>query len=276
MDTFLYVFLAVTLIVMLVHCYIQNGTLEDVGFLEYLVDDGGFLVLLGLVVLGAIIFGFIFWNWMIMLIIFVPIILAFIGFAIWFIKKVNKEGAIEEEEEHRRKNYTENILTNYKCQNCGASLTKVKTVKNGKKSVVYNCEHCGVSYDQNVIKLDEKTEGAESSKELDLTDFEEEYFNSCYVLGIKPYNEVSETTLERKKTKKINQLLDEYDAEDEYDLEDESPEYAELIDSYDYLSEIEEELETYKEENDADEIKAKYDYYLKNYIKNDSTTKKTD
>lgn len=276
MDTFLYVFLAVTFIVMLVHCYIENGTLEDVGFLEYFVDDGGFLVLLGLVILGAIIFGFIFWNWWIMLIILVPIILVVVGLAIWFIKKDLKEAAIEEGEKRRRKNYTEHMLTNYKCQNCGASLTKIKTVKNGKKTVVYSCEHCGVTYDQNEIKLDEKIENTKGSKDFDLTDFEEEYFNSCYVLGIKPYNEVSETTLERKKNKKINQLIDEYDAEDEYDLEDESPEYAELIDSYEYLFDIEEELETYKEENDTDEIKEKYNYYLKNYIKNDSTTKKTD
>lgn len=264
MSTFFYIFLVVAIIVMIIHCYSVNDSLEDVNFLDYLVNDGGFLVLLGLVVLGAIIFGFIFWNWVIMLIITISIVLVGIGVIVYFSQKDKKA----DKEIQKRKNYTENMLTNCKCKNCGASLIKNKTVKNGKRNIVYVCSHCGVSYDENEVKLDENIDKHNCVNKYDLTDFEEEYFNSCFILGIKPYGEISETTIERKKNKRINQLIDKYGVEDEYDLNTESLEYVELIDSYDYLCDIEDELETYKEENDVDEIKDKYDYYLETYLRN--------
>lgn len=253
---------------MAIHCYSEEGWLVDFeDFLDYLIDDGGLKLFLGLVVFGATVFGFIFWNWRIMLIIVVAIILAIVGIVICLFRDGSED---EEEGEEEHKNYTKSILTNYKCKNCGATLTKTTTVENGKKNISYNCEHCSATYEKNDIKLDKNAESKNgSTNKYDLTDFEEEYFSSCYVLEIKPYSEISETTLQRKKNKKINQLLDEYGMEDEYDLEEVSPEYAELIDNYDYLCNIKEEFENYKKYNDVEVIKNKYNFYLDTYIKND-------
>ena len=95
----------------------------------------------------------------------------------------------------------------------------------------------------------------------DLGDFEEEYFEACERMLFRPYNLHTEKQIERKYkslTDKIDSFEDVYD-DIGYFYSDDILEKA-----YEFLNDNTEEIEEYFDKYGEEEIKKRYDVYVRN------------
>lgn len=255
---FFLVFGIVLIIVMTIYHYIMEDDLWFVDaddFMDFMLYDYGLLVLLGLIALGGIIFGFIFWNWKIMLIITcaIAIIAIFILVTILIIKHVKKEEEYCEEDYDSIEN--DKMTTCYKCKNCGANISKI--IKNNK--IIYFCDYCKVSYTKKeLLNLSKNDKDDDKYSDIELTDFEEEYFKNSQIMFLKPTSFHSSKVIDRKYDNLVDRI---YNDEVLYNVSDEDQE--DILDSaYDFFDEFEEEIEDYHKNTDVNEIKRRYEYFL--------------
>lgn len=230
-------FLGIAIVITIISNVIQYKYNDSDGFVEYLIDDFGWLNILICVVLSAIIAGFIFWSWLIMLIIMLALLVIGAIVAIIIYKKNNDDNEDYDEEIIERK-------SNFKCESCGAHLIRQEIETYDGLEVNYICEHCGISFDKSELNKNKKSNKKEINEEIDLTDFEEEYFENCLIMNFRPYNKHTISQIERK----YDKLIDECEI-DEDDLDS----------AYDYFCENLDEIDEYIENEKS--IKERFEYY---------------
>lgn len=247
----LYIFLGVSIVVTILSNLIQYQYQVSSDFAEYLIDDYGWINILSCVGGSAIVAGFIFWSWKIMLIIVASLVVvgAFVGLIIW---KLSNRDFSEEDE-----SYEEIISSSksvFKCKNCGASLLKQLVETDEGRKTRYLCEHCGVSGSLKEIrqkKTDEKIE------EIEINDFEEEYFDACIVMGFRPHNRHTQKQIDRKYDKLMNQI-----EEDEITFEEDDRDDEDILDeAYAFFSDNVDEIDEYLTKETEENIRKKFDYY---------------
>lgn len=94
--------------------------------------------------------------------------------------------------------------------------------------------------------------------EIEIDDFEEEYFEACERMLFRPYNFHSMKQIERKKTK-LNEKIKRY--EDIYEDVDWYYSGDILNDSYDFFIDNEREIKEYFDKYGEEEIKKRYEAY---------------
>lgn len=144
MGTYWCIIAGIALIACFIHAKIADCEFDEEFFIEFFVESFGWITLSIVSVLGGIICGFIFWHWKIMLIITIFALLI-LGLIIWLIVKHFNKGKIFDED---IENYIDNENnTKYKCNNCGANISKVFEVnENGEKNYKYICKYCNITY----------------------------------------------------------------------------------------------------------------------------------
>ena len=252
------VVIVVSIIALLIHTYIVEVGIDDIeDIIESLIVGFGWITVLVVIGIGAIVYGFLFWIWWIMLIIVVGVaLIALVAWIIWKIidNRFYDDMEVEDEED-------EIIKTKYKCGNCGANVSKIIIADEyGDEKIIYKCEYCGITYTKKEL-LGIKTESNDDNKYtgIDLTDFEEEYFDACERFFYKPYNKHSRTRIESK----YNFLTNKIDnGDDIYDDLEWSDDATEILDTaYEFLTENEQEIEEYFSKVDETEIKRRYEFY---------------
>lgn len=239
----------VAIIALLIHTYNEEFGIDFEDIFECLIEDFGWVTVLVVVGIGGIVYGFAFWVWWIMLLIVGGVVvITIIAFAIFYHYN-NKEILYEETTEK----------TKYKCDNCGAFIVR-KTDAYG--NVTHYCEYCGISYDENDDYDEDEEDEYDDEEEITLSDFEEEYFNACEKFFYKPYNEHSESRIDNKYKELCARLKHGTIYEDSYNT---AIDKIDLDTAYNFFKKQEDEIEDYFLNYDEDEIKSRYEYYLKNY-----------
>ena len=97
----------------------------------------------------------------------------------------------------------------------------------------------------------------QNAEEFELTDFEEEYFDACLVMGFRPHNVHTQKQIDRKHDK----ILDQID-NGELTFDDDDREDSDILDeAYDFFSDNVDEIEEYLKTEKEEKIKAKFEYY---------------
>ncbi|MDY6367306.1 MAG: hypothetical protein SPL13_02165 [Clostridia bacterium] len=238
----------VAIIALLIHTYISEAGIDDIeDVFECFIGDGGWITVLIVLGIGAIIFGFVFWIWWAMILI-VAAVFTLVLVVLYFIGRDYND---ENEEEK------DIIKTKFKCTNCGAAIEKI-TTEDWEKKIVYKCPYCGITYTKKDLLNEKSVNEVKSNEKIELTDFEEEYFNSCFRLFFKPYNNHSVKMIEGKYNSlkgKIDDCEDIYEDIDCFDSEDI------LQSSKDFLINNEQEINDYILKIGETEIKRRYEFY---------------
>lgn len=253
----LYIFLGVFITVTVISNLIQYQYQCSCDFADYLIDDYGWINILSCVGVGGIVAGFIFWSWKIMLIILSSLIglAVIVGLIILIVIRKGNKGKPKSNKKYEIISSNKSV---YKCKNCGAILLK-QIIKNkyGRKTI-YLCECCGASGSLNEIKGDNQNQENENLEEIEISDFEEEYFDACIVMGFRPHNKHTQKQIDRKYDKLMeqvenNELSWDFDDRDDEDILDEA---------YDYFIENLKEIDEYLEKEKIEDIRKKYEYYI--------------
>ena len=236
-------------------------------FEDFFFDGYGWVTITAVCVLTGIVFGFIFWVWWAMLIIVGAVLLLGGGIAIVLYKKAGSYQTEEEGDEE----VTE-VKTNFRCPNCGGYIIKGEAHRKKR----YHCPYCNTVFTLKELQRGEATTSGQEIKDksavTDLSDFEEEYFDACYRLMLRPYNEHSKRQLERRYEQLQNRLIDVDKLYEDTDRDDD-----ELLDeAYEFLSEEKEAIEAYLNEEQEEVIKARYEYFLENYISGEEDEEEDD
>ena len=250
-EIFLIVSGIVLVVALIIHKLIVDGDL-DLDMLDmFFIDDGGWITVLVVVLLAAIVYGFIFWIWWAMLLIVLGVSTLGVVGLIVLVHFIRKEEESSDESDDEDDN--EEIATGYHCQGCGASLFKRFCEDDeGNMRPVYCCDFCGAQYTKKDLE-NKMTDSDTNVEEVDLDDWEEEYFDACYYLRFKPYCEHSERQLQRR----YDQLNEEYDSAD---IDDDQWEKIEAANEF--FKDEENEIGQYLQSNDEETIKKHYQYYL--------------
>lgn len=234
--------IALPIIVLIVACIIHYFVADCIDLQEFFFDEHGWLTILSVCIITAIIFGFIFWTWWIMLIITMSIAIV-AGIIICFSYKKNKSTIIEEA----------SIKTGYKCPNCGAALIKFKTTTAFENNKL-KCIYCDVIYEKKDLQKNNY-----HNNEIELTDFEEEYFYACVHLFFRPYNPHSQPII-LSRYKKLSEKIKNYD----YIYDDEYSDDEEMVlnNAYSFFIDNQHEINEYLEQHDIQTIKEHYELYL--------------
>ena len=243
--------IVVPIFVLLIACIIHWFAADCMDFEDFFIDEYGWVTITAVCVLTGIVFGFIFWVWWAMLIIIGAVLLLGGGVAIVLYKK----GANESEEEKKE------VKTNFRCPNCGANIVKEETFFEKR----FYCKYCDTEFTLKELKRGEAKPSEQEAKVkedgIDLSDFEEEYFDACYRFKFRPYNKHGRRQLERRYEQLQNRLFDIDKLYEDTDRDDD-----ELLDeAYAFLSE-EEAIGAYLNEEKEEVIKERYEYFLENYI----------
>ena len=230
--------------------------MED--FFDTFFGEFGWVTVLVVLGFGGIVFGFIEWIWWAMLLILLGILFV-IGFIVFFCAK-NGDSDVDDEEEKKE---IEN--TSYKCDNCGAPVSKIISYDDyGVKKVKYKCTFCNTCYSKNqVLSI---LDSSKSISVVDLDDWEEEYFEVCDLMFFRPYNKHTMKQIDRKH-EKLKEKIDNFEEPYGYSsLDDEDI----LNNAYDFFSDNQDEIEEYFKKFGEEEIRKRYDFYTKyNSIVND-------
>ena len=254
------VFLSIAGLVTLISNVIQYQYNDSDGFVGYLIDDLGWINILACVGGFAILAGFIFWSWKLMLLI--VLFLIFVAIIIFLILYYINKDDEEDEENEEIVSQTKSV---YKCKNCGASLLKLEVETGEDRKVVYKCEHCGISGTLKEIRDNKNEEEIVDSKtEIELSDFEEEYFSACETMSFRPHNSHTQKQIDRKYEKLTDMI---YDGELSYD--DDYRDDEDILDeAYDFFSENTDEIEEYLKETKYEGCSYKRNKFcgIKNYL----------
>ena len=243
METFLIVAVVLTIISNGIHFKCA----ECYDFEDYFIDEYGWINLTACVGVSVIMAGFIFWSWQIMLIILLVLVVVGVSVLLIFLKTLNKE-------DDKGKKSVLRSKSTYKCKNCGSNFIKevVEDEYEETRRINYICEHCGISGSLKELRSEK---GNKQNEEIEIDDFEEEYFDACLIMGFRPYNTHTQKQIDRKYDKLMDQIENgeisyEDDARDDEDI---------LNEAYDFFNENKGEIEDYlsAEEN----IKERFDFY---------------
>lgn len=251
----------VAIIGALIHSFIENcGFFDLEDFFDAFFDDFGWAVFLGILALGGVIFWCLQWiSWAVLLIVLVPVIIIGIIVICIFIRKANEE---EKEENERKKELKKGIYikTNYKCPNCGGEIASCERLDREEKIVnEFVCEYCKRVFHSTKELLGSKNESTDKDLEIELSDWEEEYFAACYFMKFKPHNSHTDKQIERKYEKLSEQVYDGIYDEVSVDDEEECLENA-----FNFFNDELDNIQKYVENNDEELIKKKFDYFLEN------------
>ena len=97
----------------------------------------------------------------------------------------------------------------------------------------------------------------ELQKKIELTDFEEEYFDACQTFGYKPYNRHTQNQINRK-YEKLQEQID--NGEIEFSCRDDDNDVLDC--AYNFLLDHIDEINEYFAAVPADEIKMRYEFCL--------------
>ncbi len=248
---------AVPVAVLLIACAIHWNAADCIDFEDFFISEKGWVTILAVCGATGIVYGFIFWIWWAMLIITVGVILlTVIGFVIYRKKYSAYAESIEYDESATQK-------TNHRCPNCGANLMEIQNgygfTGNKKK---YYCDYCGTYFTKKEVLLQGAKEASETEPcGVELSDFEEEYFDACYRFHFRPYNAHTERQIERRYESVQQQI---WDNEELYEDTDD-PEEA-LDGAHEFFRAEAEEILNYLNGREESEIRTRYEFYLENYI----------
>ena len=242
----------IALLAALIHVGIEEGgsfDLED--FFDDFFGEYAWVTFVIVLALGGIVFGFVAWIWWAMLlIILVPIVIIVIYLII-----DNRDGFDGGDEEQPGTDSVES--TSYKCDSCGAPVSKFVTYDNyGKKKIDYKCTYCNTCYTKN--QLLGIFDSSNSISFIDLDDWEEEYFEVCDLMFFRPYNRHTMKQIDRK-YERLQEKIDNCE-----EIYDNSFDDQEILDkAYDFFSDNEDEIDAYFKKYTEEEIKDRYDFYTK-------------
>ena len=259
------IYAIVTVAILIIACVIHWFAVDAIDFGDFFVDEFGWITILSVLALGGIVFGFIFWLWWAMLLITIGalIIGGIIGIIIW---RKNKA-----EERELSKIEESKSSTHYKCKNCSATITKIVSQNAYKKDVKYKCEHCDIIYSKSDLYNIENAGtiiGGGKANEIELTDFEEEYFDACQTFDFRLHNPHTKNQIERC-YEKIKERINNFEIQfidnsktiftDSYDLDNSE---KVVKDARDFLINHIVEIDVYLRSLSQEKIKQRYEYFL--------------
>lgn len=220
-------------------------------FAFFLVE--GWINALVVALLSVIVFGFVFWNWIIMLIILGVIIVAAV---VLFIILANKFGSTDDSDES-----TDLKNTVYKCPNCGASIKKRYNEDMDKTE--YFCDYCKTCFSKKDIlngkvRVDNEQK-RDKYEDIELSDFEDEYFDACEKMFFRPYNAHTNSEIQfryDKLKRKIDNFENIYKDVSFYGQE------KILQEAYDFLVANKERIEEYFAKHTEEEIKTRTEFFM--------------
>lgn len=258
----LYIFLGIFITVTVISNLIQYQYQCSCDFADFLIDDYGWINILSCVGVGGIVAGFIFWSWKIMLIIVSSLVgLGVIaGIIVWIVLYIRDK---HEDYEYGDDEYeSEEIISSnksiYKCKNCGATLLKQTIEDYDGRKTRYFCEHCETSGSLKEIRENKQNNETNVVEEIDISDFEEEYFNACIVMGFRPHNKHTQKQIDRK----YDKLIDQVENGEIYWEDDDRDDEDILDEAYDFFIENLKEIDEYLEKEKIEDIRKKYEYYI--------------
>jgi hypothetical protein len=234
------------------------------GILEFL-SEGWWIVLI-IAAIAGIVCGFIFWKWQAMLIVLGSLFLT--GGVVFLIYKIKERNEVLSWIQAKGNETATEKDTQHKCVNCGGNIKKF-IIENGlgESRVEYGCSYCGVMYTKKELNKNKNKEGIIASKEIELTDFEEEYFDACQSFDFRPYNSHTEKQIERRYGKFQERIDNGESLFTDSNGCDNSEDVIE--DTRDFLIENINEINCYLNGLSEEEIKKRYEYFLSLHFDND-------
>lgn len=246
-----YVFLLVSGALLLIACIVY-GKLAICDDLEDFFAEGGWLVILAGLAVAAIVYGFIYWIWWAMLIITVGV--AALALIVAGVYVHYENSGYDNKDVDYSEDKKDEETTRYKCPNCGAAISKIYVGGN----IVYKCAYCNTTLDKKDLKLVVSIDDRNGKTvEIEIDDFEEEYFEACERMLFRPYNFHSMKQIERRRDK-LDRLIQ--NGEDVYD-EDYYDQDEILEDAYEFFIDNEREIKEYFDKYGEEEIKKRYEAY---------------
>ena len=254
----------IPVVVLLIACVIHWHVTDCVDLEDFFVYEYGWVTILAVCLVSGVVLGCIFWIWWAVLLIAAALCVLG-GIGLFAHIKYNRQEDNFEETDFSEDDMTEKIKRNYKCPNCGAQIFEEKKTALANRAVRFYCTHCGTYFTERELKgfVDDDSK-LEYSEDIDLTDFEEDYFEACYRLNFRPYNAHSKRQLERRYETIQNQI---WEHDFVYDDDEDGSESEEILDgAYEFFKEESAAIEQYLNDRTETEIKARYEYFLENYI----------
>lgn len=259
-----WIFLLVSVIVLVLACFIHYCAAECIDAEDFFIDEYGWITIVAILALALVVYGFIYWLWWAMLIIVGGLaVIAVIVFLIFYaldggFERYDDNDYIDDDSDDDEES-GKRVITRYKCPNCGAAITKYENPFGDKKK--YRCDYCGTSFEKKDLKIITTCINENNEKtEIEIDDFEEEYFEACERMDFRPYNRHTYKQIDRKRDK-LQDMLDNckniYEDVSSYDSED-------ILDNaYDFLTDNEGEIEEYFDKYGEATIKERYEAYRK-------------
>ena len=244
-------FWLIAAIVLIVACVAHFFIAECIDIADFF-DEGGWITILAVAVISAIVYGFIYWIWWAMLIITVGV--AALALIVAGVYAHYENSGYDNEDVDYSEDKKDEETTRYKCPNCGAAISKIYVGGN----IVYKCAYCNTTFDKKDLKLVVSIDDRNGKTvEIEIDDFEEEYFEACERMNFRPYNIHSAKQIERRRDK-LDRLIQ--NGEDVYD-EDCYDQDEILEDAYDFFIDNEREIKEYFDKYGDEEIKKRYEAY---------------
>ena len=246
------IFTVVGAIAGIVACVLHYNFSSCYGIEDFFAN-GVWITALAAVILELLIAGFTYLNMVLMFIVAGFSVCGIVAlYILHAIKQRRKANSCSVEYEENTEGETRVMATDYKCPHCGAMITKFVNEK-----AIYKCEYCGTVFDRKNLKKEIRAAHKEKQK-IRINDFEEEYFEACDRMALRPYNVHSLKQIERKFDKLRNLIYEGYEIYEDVDYDISG---NVLDEAHDFLTDNREEISDYLDEYTEDEIRKRYEVY---------------